>query len=449
MVAYTIWLFSILFGSTIFAIRLGPVLYSFGAGWIIYEMAKRLFDERTGFRVVLLMNLLPTFSITALIMTPDCPLVFFWYLNCWFFLRAVQENRYSFYLWAGVCLGLALLSKYTAVFLPVSFFLFLVLSPAHRHHLKRIEPYIGVLLAFLIFSPVLLWNFQHQWASLAFQSTQRTGEMLAFEWEELGAFLASQAGILTPLVFVGFCWTIGLGIKRFRKTKLWKETFLLTLALPMVGLFTLVATLEWVKINWLIPAYPPLLLLMISYYQNRSFSWKWIYSGFAKWTWITGFIFFTVFHLSPFIPWIPVSGSTDTLTGWQEVATHVEKIQRAMNSPKTPFVFTWGHKTAAEVQFYLKGQPETFTQTVIGEKCLGYDYWFDPKPITGKDAVFIWSEFERFPVEKIVFLEKYFQRIEPLPPLTIYHGIKPLRTFYFYRCYGYKGIEKINLIESN
>jgi len=443
LAAYTIILFSKLFGPTVLAVRLGPLLYSFGFSWIVFLIGKKMFDERIGFWAVLLMNFLPTIAITSLIMTPDCPLVFFWCL-CWLLiLKAVQEDRYVWYLWAGLALGLALTSKYTAVFIPLSMFIFLITSPDHRHHLKRIEPYVGLLFALLVFSPVLIWNFQYHWTSFAFQSTQRAGEMRVFEWKELGAFLTSQAGILTPLVFAGFCWTIGLAIKRFWKVQSWKETFLLSLALPMVGLFTLVATRDWVKINWLIPAYPPLLLLMVAFYQNKAFAWKWIYHGYARWTWISVFLFFIIFHLWPLVPQIPVAGSADTMTGWPELADHIGKIQKETKSGPLPFIFSWGHKTASELQFYLKDQPETFAQTVLGKKALAYDYWFDPTLLKGKDAFFVCSDFERFPNEKSGLLEKNFDRIESLEPFTVFRGSRPLRTFRIYRCYGYKGYTSI------
>src|SRR5512135_2854424 len=71
LTAYTIYLFSELFGPTVLSIRLGALLYAFGFSWLVYGIGKRMFDEQTGFWSTLLMNLLPTFSITALIMTPD------------------------------------------------------------------------------------------------------------------------------------------------------------------------------------------------------------------------------------------------------------------------------------------------------------------------------------------------------------------------------------------
>jgi 4-amino-4-deoxy-L-arabinose transferase-like glycosyltransferase len=441
LVAYTILFFSTLFGPAVLSIRLGALLYAFGTCWLIYLIGKRMIDERTGFWAGLIINFLPTFSITALVMTPDSPLIFFWCLGWLLVLKAIQEDKAIFYVWAGAALGLALTAKYTAVFFPVSLALFLLLSPEHRRHLIKMEPYLGLALALLIFSPVLLWNYNHQWASLAFQSTERAGGMAAFKWEELGAFLATQVGILSPLVFLGLCWTIGLGLKRFWQTRTWQETLLLSLGLPMVVLFTVVATREWVKMNWLIPAYPALLVLLSAYYQNRIFSWQGIYRGWAGWTWVSLGLIFIIFHLWPFIPQIPVTGSADTTTGWKALAEHLEGLRRTSNPEKVPFLFSWGHKTAAELQFYMKGHPVTYAQSVLGKKALAYDYWFDPEPLKGKDALFIWSGLENFPDDNNGLLEKYFTAIERLEPFTVKRGERPLRTFRIYRCYDYKGCD--------
>lgn len=439
MVAYTILFFSRLLGTSVLSIRLGALLYSFGFSWLTYLIGKRLFDERTGFWASGLMNLLPTFIITSLILTPDCPLVFFWCLALYLSLRAIQENRFTFYYGAGISLGLALLSKYTAIFFPLSLFFFLLSSPAHRHHLKRKEPYLGLCLALLVFSPVIFWNLQHQWASFAFQSTERAREMIHFSLRDLGAYLATQIGILTPLVFAGLTLSLGLGLQRCWKSKPWNELFPLSMAMPMVFFFTLVATREWVKMNWLIPAYPPMLLLMVFYFGYRHFPWGWIYRWSAKGVWISVGLIFIVFHLWPFIPQVKVSGSADTFSGWKELAIHVDNLKKTMDPQKPPFMIGWGHKTASELHFYLKGQTPTYAQTVLGKKGLGYDYWFDPKPLQGKDALFVYSDFERFPDENSGLLEKYFERTEPLEPFKVYRGKHVLRTFRIIRCYGYKG----------
>jgi 4-amino-4-deoxy-L-arabinose transferase-like glycosyltransferase len=438
LAAYTIFLFSRILGSNALAVRLGALLFAFGGSWLVYLVGKKTFNERTGFWAVLLMNVLPTFSMTALIMTPDGPLLFFWCLACCWVMKAIQGEGYHWYLWAGLASGLASASKYSAVFLPLSMFLFLVVSPASRCHLKRMEPYGGILLALLVFSPVLIWNAQNQWASFAFQSTQRAGAIQGLHWDEFIGFLGSQMGILTPLVFFGLGWTLYQGLRRYWRNNLWNETFLLSWSLPMILFFTGVALVEWVKINWLIPAYPPLLLLMTAYYQERILNWKWS-RALARCLWGVALLFFIVLHTAPFIPQIPASGSTDTLSGWKELADHLETLQRNSDRTPSPFIFAWGHKTASELQFYLKGQPETYAQTVIGQKALGYDYWFKSKPLEGRDALFVWSDFDRFPYENEGLLEKYFDRIQVLDPFPVYRGKNTLRTFRIYWCENYKG----------
>src|SRR4030042_2685461 len=105
LTAYSIYPLTRLFGPHPFTIRLGGLLYFFGFGWVVFYLGKRLWDERTGFLAAVLIHLLPTFSITALIMTPDGPLLFFWTLGLLLVLKALQESR-GWYIGAGCSLGL-------------------------------------------------------------------------------------------------------------------------------------------------------------------------------------------------------------------------------------------------------------------------------------------------------------------------------------------------------
>jgi 4-amino-4-deoxy-L-arabinose transferase-like glycosyltransferase len=441
LTAYLIGFFTYLLGDQAVAVRLGALLFSLGFSLLAYFLGKELFGPRVGFWTGTISTLLPSYAITALIITPDSPLVFFWTLSAYLTLRAVQNNRPGYHLLSGISLGLALLSKYTAVFFPASLFLFFLFTPDQRRQLQRWELYGGWALAALIFSPVICWNARHDWASFAFQSTERARELSKFSPADLGAFLATQIGVVTPLVFAGLAGSLGLGLKRFFRRKSWQESYLLSLSLPMIGLFTLVATREWVKMNWLIPAYLPLIVLMMGYYQKRVFAWSWVYRGIAAWTWVTVGLFFIVLHLWPFVPQIKVSGSMDTLTGWEALADHLKSVQVDMPRPQDTFVLAWGHKTAAELEFHLKGHPPVVAQTALGRKALAYDYWFDPVPHKGQDALFVWSEIENFPHEKSGLLQQYFVRIEPEETYTVYRGKHPLRAFRIYRCYGYRGLD--------
>ena len=86
--------------------------------------------------------------------------------------------RWAWWLGAGVCAGLALLSKYSAVLTIVGAVLYLLSSRAHRHWLATPKPWLAALVALLMFAPVLVWNATHDWVSFAFQAGRAAGMQL-------------------------------------------------------------------------------------------------------------------------------------------------------------------------------------------------------------------------------------------------------------------------------
>lgn len=102
---------------------------------------------------------------SGILKTPDAPLVFFWLLALHEGLAALNGKDYR-WLTAGLACGLGLLSKY-AMFLMGPIFLICLLK--NPHNLKKPWPYLGGILAFLVFLPNLKWNAEHEWTSFAFQ----------------------------------------------------------------------------------------------------------------------------------------------------------------------------------------------------------------------------------------------------------------------------------------
>jgi hypothetical protein len=105
LTAYAIGFFTYFLGDQAIAIRLGALLLSFGFSLLAYVLGKELFSPRVGFWTAIISTLLPAFAITALIITPDSPLVFFWTLSGTLTLKAIQNDRYRYHLLSGVSLG--------------------------------------------------------------------------------------------------------------------------------------------------------------------------------------------------------------------------------------------------------------------------------------------------------------------------------------------------------
>src|SRR5262249_20377374 len=148
----------------------------------------------------LLLNATLILGVGAIIMTPDTPLLFFWTAALWAGARLAAGGAPAWWLAAGAFTGLALTSKYTAAFLPVGFGLFALIAAPRTF--RRSEPWLGSLIAALVFLPVVLWNVGNAWAGFLRQG----GRVADWRPERAVGFLAElvfgQIGLATPGVFI-------------------------------------------------------------------------------------------------------------------------------------------------------------------------------------------------------------------------------------------------------
>ena len=117
-------------------------------------------------------------------------------------LRWLTQDRFTIRDWllTGLLLGLAGLSKYTAIF--TAFALLLVFISTHRKPwIGKVGFWLAILLALLLIGPVLYWNWVNDWISFKYQIAHGSGgEWL---WRRLGAFLGIQFIAFGPLLILG------------------------------------------------------------------------------------------------------------------------------------------------------------------------------------------------------------------------------------------------------
>ena len=170
-------------------------------------------------------------------------------------LRALQANggrALGRWTAAGVCAGVAMFAKYSAVLVIGGAWLYLIFSPIHRRWLVRPEPYVAVLAALAVFSPVLIWNMAHHWASFAFQGDRAAGfrlrpfmPLLTFGGEALFVL----PWLWAPMMF--------LFIQGFQRKTGWMHRLLAYMAAPPVLGFALISTWSSQRIlyHWAAPGY--------------------------------------------------------------------------------------------------------------------------------------------------------------------------------------------------
>ncbi len=154
-------------GSTLSA-RLGAVALGGAAMlvlWQLYRASGLTFGNGLLLALILSVASIPGL-IAGVITTPDTILLLCWPLALHEALRALQGQRKR-WLTAGIATGLGLLGKYSMVMIgPV--FLWALLR-ADPRALRTPWPYLGGLLALLVFAPNLVWNAQNDWLTLRFQ----------------------------------------------------------------------------------------------------------------------------------------------------------------------------------------------------------------------------------------------------------------------------------------
>jgi dolichol-phosphate mannosyltransferase len=195
MVAWLIRVGTAAFGQSQFGVRVGAVCCGVITSIFAYRLTRNLFDETSALVALVLAQALPFFFLSGLLMTPDAPLTAAWAASLYYLERALVAGRSAAWWRAGLALGFGALSKYSIGLLVPVTLAFMLWDHKSRRWWWRWEPYVASLLAFAIFSPVILWNAQHGWASFAFQTSRRLAEAPRFALHKL---VASALILITP-----------------------------------------------------------------------------------------------------------------------------------------------------------------------------------------------------------------------------------------------------------
>ena len=207
MVAWMIALSGWILGQGEASLRLVSLAAGGLLAYFVYRLARPLVDPAPALLAAGLAVLVPYgFFATGTITTPDATLAVAWAALLGFLHRALVEDDRRAWYGVGIALGLGLLSKYTIVTLGAAALAFCLLDRRARAWFLRPEPYLAVLIAALLFAPVIYWNYAHDWASFRFQSGGRFGDETQFSLHEmLGNILlvATPLPLLVlPLLFV-------------------------------------------------------------------------------------------------------------------------------------------------------------------------------------------------------------------------------------------------------
>ena len=449
MVGWVIQLFSLnLLLDSEFFIRLASVVFMTANTYIIYRIGKDIKDAQTGFYAALLFTAsIYAFVITGIFIMPDTPLMLFWLLAFWMAVKVEKKQNLVLF---GLFAGLAMLSKYSGVFLWVGLGLYILIF--NRKQLKNPYLYISLLLSALCCLPILYWNLQNDFISFTFHSERVGGG--AINISTFGTELAGEFFYNNPVIFVLAVMAVVAAFKK--KIDMDRPTLRLVLctALPLILVFLGFSLTRPTLPHWNAPAYILLIILianmMSSKHPNQEGSFK-IPKGILA-------------ALSVML-FVVVVGSIEIKTGFIPLDRHTEP-EKLGRDDFTLDMYGWKQ---LEQKFAALREEKIAEGVMQAEDGIVADEWF---PLANLDYYvarpldmkvmgvgwphnlhkYLWINEERGGFKKgesYWFLSDShyfknpealypggFESIQPIDTLTIERCGKPAKNFFVYACKG-------------
>jgi hypothetical protein len=433
MIGYALRLFSELFGQSVFIIKFTDFVITSLTLFSFYKLADLFLSKQKIERAIILVTSTIFISILSFNSTPDVPLLLFWTLSLLFLYKAIFLQKKWNWVLAGIAMGLSFNSKYTAILLQFGLIAFVLFSNKYRKLIISPWLWFCLVISVAITFPVWWWNYQNEFASFAFQSSERTSSITKFVFNP-GFFFGAighQLVLVLPIVFLSFIIFTFKYIKRFfTKFKLPsnKTLFLLAFFIPTFVGFMVLTPIYWVKLNWLMPSYISGIILASLFISKKQLKIHLIFSIF----------FHLVLSLEILFYIFPIK-SDDTWIGWKELSEQTTTIK---NKHDIDFIFSDdNYKTSACLNFYLN--EKVYAQNIIGKPALHFDFLGDDlSALKGKSALFIDSD-KRFKNNSKKgkhpsTLNRYFSTVEELDPIIITLKNREVRKFWVYYCSNYQ-----------
>jgi 4-amino-4-deoxy-L-arabinose transferase-like glycosyltransferase len=333
-------------GQTALGVRLFGPLAAALASCMLFDAARVLFPgTKSGVVAVLLLNASLLLGVGTVIMTPDSPLLFFWTATFWAMARVAAGGSGLWWLVAGVAGGLALDSKYTAVFLWAGAGLWLLVVPAVRPWLRRWQPWAACVIGLALFVPVVAWNDAHDWAGFGRQGGRVNDWQPARAIGFLAELLGGQIGLATPLVWALCLAGLGASIAQVWRRRDPGSSLLVALSLPPIAVFVQHAIGDRVQGNWPAIIYPALAVAA----GGMALRPRWWIGASAL-----GFAITAVVYLQALAHPMPLPARLDPialrLAGWDGLAADVEAARVAADAD---FVVADNYAVASELAWWL------------------------------------------------------------------------------------------------
>ena len=361
-------------GNTPFGVRLFPLLAGVITALFVVLLARQLGGDSASRRSAIVLACLPIAAGGLGLATPDAPLLSMVAVSLYAVVRAVSYPARSarslvWWLVAGASLGGALASKYTAVLLPTGVLAAVITNRQLRAHLASAGPYLAVLVALAVISPVVEWNRAHDWVSFRFQLTHGLGAPRGSALAREINFLGTQIALASPLLFGVLVLATSRSLGSARSPTHWLAA---VVAAVSIGFFAVSALRRPVQSNWPSLFYiPATALLAVAAVGPAWRRWFQAACGLGALAVLVLYI-----HASFTVPIRPSRDPIARAQGWDQLAARLAVVTDSLSRglSRATWIASDRYEDASELAFHLPGHPTVLSVNLV-RRPNQYDLW--------------------------------------------------------------------------
>ena len=426
VIGYLIYLFTI-FGENSFTVRLTALTLLIILTVVLYYFGKQHFNKDTGIIMSLGISGNMLFHTNSVVVTPDVPLAFFTIMAILYYYKAYFIHGKYFYI-GGLFLGLAILSKVSALFPAIGIILFPFINSAKRHILFDLRFYGSLLIALILFMPFIIWNLQNDLAFVRYQGAHITegGSWSDFTGVWTGLFVTAG-----PILFYYSVVKPFLLIKNMKSIKIEIQYFVIVTIVPLCY-FLFHSFFSRMEVNWPAPIFSGgLFLFGICLGKD----WPLFRKRFAFQIAFSLFLILLV-TIQTFFPKLPVKGKTDVTNRYHIYNIMNNQLEDYLNNNpelKNKRFLAENYQIPSMINFYLNPDLEATTLSINYHSTL-YSFIYNDNNFIGKDFLFL-KRGKKFPDN----YKPYFENIHLLETLYSKRDGKDIATYSLWHVINYKG----------
>lgn len=202
--AWILRLATSLIGDSLFSVRFMVSVASAITVFVTGLIALRLGGGRLAVFIASILCFSPVYLAMGGFYSMNAFDILFWVLSAYIIIRIIQDQDPKWWIVLGIILGFGLLNKIGVLFFGAGIFAGLLLTD-ERKWLATRWPYIAGAIAFAMFLPYIIWNFQHSFAHLEFI---RNASAEKYSSQTAMTFILGQILINNPMALL--IWVPGL-----------------------------------------------------------------------------------------------------------------------------------------------------------------------------------------------------------------------------------------------